>query len=188
MIRSVEYFEEAGPVNSDRCLTIAGQLADEGFTDFLTATTTGASGVRLAEALRGRNLNLVIVGHSYGFKSPGSNEFTAENAARITELGGRIYRGTILTHSIETSLGSAFGGSGPTQIIAAALRRIGQGVKVCCEIVMEACDAGLIEEDREVVALAGSGRGTDTVAIIRSKASKRFLELAVLEILAKPRG
>ena len=68
-----------------------------------------------------------------------------------------------------------------------ALRRLGQGIKVCCEIVMEACDAGLVAEDREVAAVAGTYRGADTVALIRSRVSKRFLELAVLEILAKPR-
>jgi len=53
---------------------------------------------------------------------------------------------------------------------------------------MEACDAGLMEEDREVAAVAGTGRGADTVTLIRSTSSKRFLELVVLEILAKPRG
>jgi hypothetical protein len=52
---------------------------------------------------------------------------------------------------------------------------------------MEACDAGLIPEGEEVLALAGTGRGADTVALLRSAASKRFHELKVLEILAKPR-
>jgi len=61
-------------------------------------------------------------------------------------------------------------------------------MKVVCEIVMEACDAGLIEEGKEVVSVAGTGRGADTVTLIRSKTSNRFLELIVLEILAKPRG
>jgi hypothetical protein len=64
----------------------------------------------------------------------------------------------------------------------------GQGMKVCAEIVMEACDGGLVAENVETAAVAGTGRGADTVTLIRSKASKRFLELAVLEILAKPRG
>jgi hypothetical protein len=61
-------------------------------------------------------------------------------------------------------------------------------LKVCCEIVMEAVDAGLIPEEEEVVAVGGTARGWDTVAVIRAAASKRFLKLAVLEIWAKPRG
>jgi len=39
-----------------------------------------------------------------------------------------------------------------------------------------------------VVAAAGTARGWDTVAVIRAAASKRFLNLTVLEIWAKPRG
>ena len=72
-------------------------------------------------------------------------------------------------------------------LMANTLRRLGQGLKVCCEIVMEAVDAGLIPEGEEVVAIAGTARGWDAVTIIRSAASKRFLQLSVLEIWAKPR-
>jgi hypothetical protein len=53
---------------------------------------------------------------------------------------------------------------------------------------MAAGDAGLIQEDKEVASVAGTGRGADTVTLIRSKTSNRFLELVVLEILAKSRG
>ena len=187
MIRQVDYFEQAGPANTGRCLEILSALADQGCADFVVASTTGQSGVAAAETLEGRSKNLVVVGHSVGFSGPNRDEFLPQNADRINELGGRIYRGTILTHSIETGLASAYGGGYPTLLIANTLRRLGQGLKVCCEIVMEACDGGLVAEDREVAAMAGTGRGADTVVLIRSKASKRFLELKVLEILAKPR-
>jgi hypothetical protein len=53
---------------------------------------------------------------------------------------------------------------------------------------MEAVDAGLIPEEEEVVAVGGTARGWDTVALIRSAASKRFMKLTVLELWAKPRG
>ena len=74
----------------------------------------------------------------------------------------------------------------PGPLIAETLRRLGQGVKVCCEIVMEAVDAGKIPEGEQVVAVAGTGRGADTVCLIRSAASKRFLDLFVSQVLAKP--
>jgi hypothetical protein len=38
-----------------------------------------------------------------------------------------------------------------------------------------------------VVAVGGTARGWDTVAIIKSAASKRFMQLSVLEIWGKPR-
>jgi hypothetical protein len=188
MRRQVDYFNRAGPGNTARCIEIVAGLADEGFRDFVVASTTGKTGAELAEILKDRGVNLVVVGHSVGFKEPNHDEFLPEHLDRITTAGGKVFKGTILTHSLETGLSAAFGGSYPTQVIAGALRRLGHGIKVACEIVMEACDAGLVPEDREVVAVAGTGRGADTVALIRSKASKRFLELVVLEILAKPRA
>jgi uncharacterized protein len=75
----------------------------------------------------------------------------------------------------------------PAMIIAQPLRRVGEGAKVCCEIVMMAADAGLFPENEEAVAVAGTGYGADTVMVIKSAASKRFLDLKVLEILAKAR-
>lgn len=188
MKREVDYYEQAGPENTSRCLEIMADLAGEGVRDIIVASTSGVTGVQAAEALKGAEVNLVVVGHCVGFKGPNQDEFLPENARRIEELGGRVYRSTILTHSLETSLAASMGGSYPTLLIANTLRRLGQGIKVCCEIVMEACDAGLVAEDREVAAVGGTVQGADTVALLRSKSSKRFLELVVLEILAKPRG
>jgi hypothetical protein len=53
---------------------------------------------------------------------------------------------------------------------------------------MMAADAGLIPEGEEVLAIAGTAWGSDTVMVVRSAASKRFFDLKVLEILAKPRA
>jgi hypothetical protein len=44
-----------------------------------------------------------------------------------------------------------------------------------------------VPEDEEVLSVAGTARGADTVLLIKSAASKRFLDLRVLEVLAKPR-
>ncbi|RJP64089.1 MAG: hypothetical protein C4532_19905 [Candidatus Abyssobacteria bacterium SURF_17] len=187
MQRLVDYFEKPGPTNTTRCIEIAKQAVQEGIKHVVVATTCGDTGVALAEALSGSGVNLVAVTHSAGFKSPSELELIEENRQRILKAGAKIYTGTILTHSIETSLATQFQGVYPTTLIALTLRRFGQGAKVVCEIVMEACDAGLIPENEEVLAIAGTGRGADTVALLRSAASKRFHELKVLEILAKPR-
>lgn len=60
-------------------------------------------------------------------------------------------------------------------INANALRRFGECHNVCCEIVMKATDAGLMPEGEEVIAVAGTGYEADTVLILKSAASKRFL-------------
>jgi hypothetical protein len=74
----------------------------------------------------------------------------------------------------------------PTYIVAETLRLFGQGIKVAVEIAMEACDAGLIPEGEDVVSVAGTGRGADTVAVIRAHPSNRFLDVRVRQIAAKP--
>ena len=189
MIRQVEYFEKAGPENTKRCVEIVEQLVKKGgYTHVVVASTSGETGLEFSCALAATDANLVVVGHSANFKEINHNEFSDEAREKIENAGGKVYLGTILTHSIETSLAKEHGGIYPTILITQTLRRIAQGIKVGCEIVMETCDAGLIPEGEEIVAVGGTKKGADTVSIIRSVPSKRFLQLKVLEILAKPRG
>ena len=186
--REVIYFKDVGPDNTPVCLELLQKAKAEGFKHFVVASTTGDTGAKAARLLCGPEINLVVVGHSVGFRGPNVDEFLPEHYEEITRLGGKVLKATILTHSLETSIADTFKGSAPTLLIANTLRRLGHGIKVCCEIVMEAVDAGLIPEGEEVVAAAGTGRGWDAVALLRSAASKRFLSLMVLEIWAKPRG
>jgi len=188
MEKKITYFEKAGRDNSPACLEIVKRaLADAKYGHLVVATTTGATGLMFSDVLKGGGVNVVAVTHSAGFKGPNTFEMPADVLARIRENGAKVYTGTILTHSIETSLNAKFSGIYPAMIIAQSLRRFGEGAKVCCEITMMAVDAGLIPEGEEVIAVAGTGYGADTVMVLRSAASKRFLELRVLEILAKPR-
>jgi hypothetical protein len=186
MKRQVEYFEKAGKENTKVCLEIVKNLVSKGHKNIVVATTSGETGVVFVEEF-GKKINCVVVTHSAGFKEINKDELLPENKEKILNSGAKIYTGTILTHSIETCLAQKFSGSYPTLLIAQTLRRLGEGVKVCCEIVMEGCDAGLLPEGEPVVAVAGTGWGADTVCIIKSAASKRFLDLKVMEILAKPR-
>ncbi len=189
MQKKVTYFEKPGPDNTELCLDIVRENVKEfGYRHVVVASTTGEAGVLFAEGTKDLDLNLVIVTHSYGFRGPNSIEFLPEARGRIEAAGGTIYTGTMITHSLETALAKKFSGVYPTLLVAQSLRRFGEGAKVCCEMVMMAADAGLIPEGEEVLAVAGTGRGADTVTVIRSAASKRFLDLKVLEIPAKPRG
>jgi hypothetical protein len=190
MEKIVTYFEKPGRHNTELCLEIVKkELALESYCHVVVASTTGETGLLFANHLKDKpNFNLVIVTHSYGFKEPNAIEMTEETAGKIKAGGARIYTGTMVTHSLETSLAGKFGGLYPTLLIAQSLRRFGEGVKVCCEIIMMATDAGMIPEGVKCLAVAGTGRGADTVCAIQSAASKRFLDLKVLELLAKPGG
>ena len=48
--------------------------------------------------------------------------------------------------------------------------------------------AGLIPVDREVVAIAGSGRGADTALLIKTADSSQLFNTTIREIIAKPRN
>lgn len=157
------------------------------FDHLVVASTTGDTGLKFAERLT-EDINLVVVTHSAGWKEPNYTEIPEERREKIEKAGAEVFTGTILTTSLERSLADKYGGTYPTHIIADTLRSLGQGVKVAAEIVMEAVDAGLVPEGEEVLAVAGTGRGADTVCIIQSKASRRFLDLKIKEILAKPRN
>jgi hypothetical protein len=188
MERRIVYFEKAGKENSDACLQIVKEaIRDFGYKHVVVASTSGDCGILFSEvSLDG--INLVVVTHCAGFKEPNALEMPCDVRQRITESGAKVFTGTMVTHSLETAFASKFNGLYPTLIVAQALRRFCEGAKVCCEIVMMAADAGLIPEGEEILAVAGTGRGADTVLLVRSALSKRFFDLKVLEILAKPRG
>jgi len=62
-----------------------------------------------------------------------------------------------------------------------------QGVKVCIEIASTAVDAGLIPDlERDIIVVAGTGRGADTVCLIKPAPTSEFKELRVKAVLAKP--
>jgi hypothetical protein len=184
----VIYFEKPGVDNTAACLEIVkNTIAHQGYKHIVIASTTGETGLLFSEGLGGSPINVVVVTHSYGFKNPNVHEMADDVKKKIEAHGAKIFTGSMLTHSIETAFSTKFSGLYPTLIVANTLRRFGEGAKVCCEIVMMAADAGLIPEGEEVLAVAGTARGADTVMVFKSAASKRFLDLRVLEILAKPR-
>ena len=189
MQKTITYFEKPGRANTDQCLDIVVKAIDEfSYKHVVVASTNGDTGVLFSEQLKDKDINLVVITHSYGFKEPNTIELTDKNRERIISAGAQIYTGTMITHSLETALAKQFSGVYPTLLVAQTLRRFGEGIKVCCEMIMMATDAGLIPEEEEIVTIAGTGYGADTVSVIRSAASKRFFDLKVLEILAKPRG
>jgi hypothetical protein len=73
-----------------------------------------------------------------------------------------------------------------SRIAASVLRLFSQGVKVAVEVVLMAADAGAIPVDRDVVAVAGTSRGSDTALLLRPANTTSFLDLDIHEIIAKP--
>jgi hypothetical protein len=79
-----------------------------------------------------------------------------------------------------------FGTIQPLELMANVLRRSGEGTKVCVEITLMAADAGLIPADKDIVAIAGTGRGADTALRLHSANAARFFDMKIREVIAKP--
>jgi hypothetical protein len=154
-------------------------------TDVIVASTKGTTGLAVAKFFKDLNVNVVVVAHSVGFRDANTNEFSSEAVAEIEAQGGIVLFSTMPFHTINDAVRKKMGTSIAT-IIADTLRMMGQGTKVCVEIVAMACDAGLLKSDQRVLAIAGTGRGADTVLIIKSANSRRFFELKILDVIAKP--
>ncbi|MCW4044930.1 MAG: hypothetical protein NWE94_05370 [Candidatus Bathyarchaeota archaeon] len=69
-------------------------------------------------------------------------------------------------------------------VMAKTLELISTGTLMCMEIVLMAVDAGLIPEEKVVLACAGTEIGLDTAWILRSCASSNVFRF--VELLAKP--
>ena len=61
-------------------------------------------------------------------------------------------------------------------------------MKVAVEIVLMAADIGLTRMDGEVMAIAGTGDGANTCIVVKPSYPRKFFELEIREILAKPRA
>jgi hypothetical protein len=180
------YFDKPGSENTDEVLRIARQRADElGIKTVAVASTKGDTAVRAAEVFQG--LKVVCVTHSTGFREPDSQEFTAENRKIVEGKGGIVLTTTHTFAGISRAVRNKFNTYIIGDIIASTLRIFGDGMKVACEIVMMAADAGLVRTDEEVIAIGGTGRGADTAVVLNPVNSQKFFDLRIKEVLCKPR-
>ena len=180
------FFEETGPANTDAVLGIVKKRADElGIGTIVVATTSGATAVKAAEALSGKNV--VAVTHYTGFNAPDEQQLTEENRARLRELGATVHTATHGLGAIGRAVSRKMETSQADDIVAHTLRIFGQGMKVTCEIAAMAADAGLVSTGQEVIAIAGTSSGADTAIVIQPSTVSDFFDLKVKEILCKPR-
>ena len=185
--RKTLYFNTPGKQNTEAVLKLAKEYAQaEGIKDIVVASTTGETGAAASEAFKG--FNLAVVTHHFNFPGPGKHELTEENRQKILGNGAKILTATHALSGPERAVRRKFGTLLPLEMIAHVLLRFGEGTKVCVEIALMAADAGLIPVDRDVIAMAGTGRGADTALVIKPASSSDFFDLEIREVLAKPRN
>lgn len=179
------YFDQSGPVNTDRTLELARTRAEElGLSTVLVATTSGATAVRATQVMEGRRV--IAVTHSTGFRGPNIQDLTPENRAAIEAAGGHILTCQHALGGVNRAVRKRLDTYQLDEIVAFTLRVFGQGIKVVAEMSLMAADAGLVRTDEPVMAVAGSGRGADTAAVLLPTNAQTFFDLKIVEIICRP--
>ena len=183
----MKLFNKPGPKNTDKTLAVMMEgVENYSVCQVVVASTFGDTGLAAARILKDTNVKLVVITHNYGFKEPGAREMKPETRAEIESYGAVVYSGTMPFRNIGTAIRAKQEYS-QQDLIANTLRLFGQGIKVCVEIALMASDAGLIEP-ADVLTVAGTARGADTVALISPQSSNKLFDLKVRSILAKPQS
>jgi hypothetical protein len=179
------YFEKAGKENIQETLQIAKEEAlKRGIIHVFVASTFGDTALAALETLKGTGIKLVVVTHNTGIREPNLQTFDQEIKKKIENMGGKVHTGTMVLRGLGTALKER-GNQSHEQIVADTLRIFGQGTKVVVEIVAMSADAGLIQFS-DVIAVAGTGRGADTSAVIKANSSNKFFDIKLREYLVKP--
>jgi hypothetical protein len=212
----MKVFERPGPVNTDEVVKIVENAHSK--ADYVVvASITGASAVKVAEKVRNKKVVCVTCpqGLYWQIKDMDTDVFaeipelkkkrdewakkglekvpmniTEENRTQLEALGVEIVRGTIPLFGPTFSMRLHLHKTTDLDIMAKTLELISTGTLVCLETVLMTTDAGLIPEEKLVLACAGTERGLDTAWTTRSCASANVFHhsrgFRFVECLAKP--
>jgi hypothetical protein len=176
----IVYFEDIGPQNTEITFrSVKERLNDSGIEKIVIASTTGATARMANSYFKDTGIKLIVIPHQYDFHRD-VNPFPRELVKELGDAGHDVHFGTMLFHTDQL-----YDSNIPT-LMANILRCFCQGVKVCFEIVMMATDAGLLSKGEKVIAIAGSGRGSDTALVMQASSSQNMKKLRVNEIICKP--
>lgn len=179
-----EVWNNPGKENTEKTIKKVIEYSKKrGIKDIIIASNTGETIFKVPQLTDQKEINIVCVTHSCGFRKNGFQELSDENRRILEKKNVKIFTGTHLFRGVERHLQNKYGGAYPDQIIADTLRMFGQGMKVAVEIAVTALDAGLIPYDKEVLSIGGTGRGADTAILIKPEHSHSFFNSKICDIL-----
>ena len=188
-VKEITYFEKPGAGNTDAVVHAVKQRCQElGLQHIVVASDTGATALKLWDALQGMGVDLVSVAEHAGYRGGDAPSLRAEKKKELEERGIKVLICAHALSGIARSITTKFGGVSHVEIIAHTLRQFGgAGIKVAVEVAVMAADAGLVPTDREIIAVGGSGHGADAAVVLRAAHMNNYFDLEIREIIAKPR-
>ena len=188
MEKSITYFEEPGIENTDALIELVKERLDGSDIKYVAiASATGASALKLNDALKELDVTIVNCSHHVGFKGANQADIDDETKAKLEAEGIVTYMGSHALSGVGKSISKKFGGATPVEIIAATYRTICQGFKVCAEISIMLADAGLIPVGEEIIAIGGTGHGVDTAVVMTAANMTNVFDMKFHEVIAMPR-
>jgi hypothetical protein len=182
---STTIFAQRGPANTDRTLSLAAERAGAlGIQTVLVATTQGITALRATELIKVPNL--IVVSHSTGFRQPITNSLDPAQRTKIEANGAKVLTTTHAFGGVGRAVRKKLNTYQVDEIIAYTLRTFGDGIKVTAEITLMAADSGLVHDGSPLIAVAGSGKGADTAALILPTHAQTFFNLKFLEVICMP--
>ncbi len=185
--RSVFYFREKGPVNTDKTLDIALACCEEKKTrKIVVASSSGDTALKLREKAP-KSVEIIAVTYGAGSRFKTEVERFEKNRDALVEKGVRIVRGILALSGVERSFENRYkSGFMPLNVVADTLRIFSQGIKVCVEIAIMAAEHGFITPDEEVVIVAGSGHGADTGVLMKPAFAANMFDIKIKALLCMP--
>jgi hypothetical protein len=169
--KEILYFEKPGPANTEALIPLVKERVVELKIPYVVvASTRGPTALEFHRALKDIDTSLICVAEHAGFAG-GDKQLLAEGTRReLVEKGVPVLICTHALSGVNRSISKKFGGVSQVELIATVLRQF-----------------GLIPTNREVIAVAGTGRGADTAIVLQAAHMNSFFDLEIREIIAKPR-
>jgi uncharacterized protein len=181
-------FEKPGKANTIATLENAKSNADIMDTKkIIIASTKGGTIQEAVKIFDPKVYKLICVTHNYGFKEGIDQEFPTELRQDLESKGVKFVSGVLAFSGVGSALLKKYQFFDFTSLFSKTIKAlIGDGIKVCMEIVLMAVDAGFAKLDDCVISVGGTGTGADCCCLFKAASSRMFDKLRLQAILAKP--
>ena len=186
--RELILFDAGGPEHTAVTLAACRERAKElGLGTVVVATSTGETVLQALDAFAGTQVGVVGVTLQAGCWQ----KYGGPDAAKVADAqarGAQIITGTrTLMGNVGSALRERLGALPLVEIVAHTYYTFSQGMKVAVEVALMAADAGLLEDQEQVIAVAGTGSGADTAIVMKKVYSTNFFDLKIHELICMPR-
>lgn len=174
-------FEKQGFKNTEKVLELVKIKGEKlGIKTCVLPSSTGFTIEKAIEILSDFELIVVTLGAGY------PKQFPEELKEKYEKKGVKFVKAAHAFGSIGRGVRQKFKTYQNDEIMAGTLKILGAGVKVAVEISLMATDAGLLDTEKNVIALGGVSQGVDSALILRPSHTHNFFETKIREIICKP--